>query len=159
MADTPKFIVDHNVGKLARWLRLMGYDARFFRGDEDAELVALALNEGRIIVTRDSRIMQRRLVTRGRLKALLIGSDQPHEQIRQLIDSLHLDWRFSPFSLCLECNQPLVERKKAELKELVPPYVFKTQEQFRQCPACQRIYWRGTHWRAMTRRLEGLGGG
>ena len=159
MADTPKFIVDHNVGKLVRWLRLMGYDARFFRGDDDAELVAIALKEGRMILTRDTRIMERRLVTKGRLKALLIGSDQPQRQIHQLIDSLHLDCRFNPFSLCLECNQPLVERKKAELKELVPPYVYKTQEQFRQCPSCQRIYWRGTHWRAMTRRLEGLGDG
>jgi uncharacterized protein with PIN domain len=158
MSDTPKFVVDHNVGKLARWLRLMGYDARFFRGGNDAELVAIALKEGRIIVTRDTRIMQRRLVTKGKLKALLIESDQPERQIRQLIDSLHLDWRFNPFSLCLECNQPLVERKKAELKELVPPYVFKTQDQFRQCPKCHRIYWRGTHWRAMTKRLEGLGG-
>jgi uncharacterized protein with PIN domain len=159
LTDTPKFIVDHNVGKLARWLRLMGYDARFFRGENDAELVAIALDEGRIILTRDTRIMQRRLVTKGKLRALLIASDQPHEQIRQVVDSLRLDYRFNPFSLCLECNQPLVERKKAELKELVPPYVFKTQEQFRQCPACGRIYWRGTHWRAMTRRLEGLGGG
>jgi uncharacterized protein with PIN domain len=158
MSDTPKFVVDHNVGKLVRWLRLMGYDARFFRGGSDAELVAIALKEGRIIVTRDTRIMQRRLVTKGKLKALLIESDQPERQIRQLINSLHLDYRFNPFSLCLECNQPLVERKKAELKELVPPYVFKTQEQFRQCPKCQRIYWRGTHWRAMTKRLEGLGG-
>jgi uncharacterized protein with PIN domain len=159
MSDAPKFIVDHNVGKLAKWLRLMGYDARFFRGGSDAELVAIALKEGRIILTRDTRIMQRRLVTKGKLKALLITSDQPENQIHQLIDSLKLDYHFNPFSLCLECNQPLVERKKAELKELVPPYVFKTQEQFRQCPACGRIYWRGTHWRAMTRRLEGLGKG
>jgi uncharacterized protein with PIN domain len=159
MLDAPKFIVDHNVGKLAKWLRLMGYDARFFRGESDAELVAIALKEGRIILTRDTRIMKRRLVTKGRLKALLITSDQPEKQIHQLIDSLKLDYRFNPFSLCLECNQPLVERKKAELKEVVPPYVFKTQEQFRQCPACGRIYWRGTHWRAMTRRLEGLGKG
>jgi len=147
------------VGKLAKWLRLMGYDARFFRGESDAELVAIALKEGRVILTRDTRIMRRRLVTKGKLKSLLIASDQPQLQIRQLIDSLKLDYRFNPFSLCLECNQPLVERKKAELKQLVPPYVFKTQEQFRQCPSCQRIYWRGTHWRAMTRRLEGLGGG
>jgi uncharacterized protein with PIN domain len=158
MADTPRFIVDHNVGKLARWLRLMGYDARFFQGEDDSELVAIALNESRVILTRDTSIMKRRLVTKGKLKALLIGSDQPHQQIRQVIYSLHLDYRFNPFSLCLECNQPLVERKKAEVKELVPPYVFKTQEKFRQCPACGRIYWRGTHWRAMTRRLEDLGG-
>lgn len=159
MTDTPRFIVDHNVGKLAKWLRLMGYDARFFRGESDAEMVAIALKERRIILTRDTRIMQRRLVTKGKLKALLIASDQPGEQIHQIINSLNLDYRFNPFSLCLECNQPLVERQKSELKDSVPPYVFKTQEQFRQCPACKRIYWRGTHWRAMTRRLEGLAEG
>ena len=159
MSDTPRFIVDHNVGKLTKWLRLMGYDARFFRGESDAEMVAIALKEKRIILTRDTRIMQRRLVTKGKLKALLIASDQPQKQIHQIINSLNLDYRFNPFSLCLECNQPLVERQKSELKDSVPPYVFKTQEQFRQCPACKRIYWRGTHWRAMTRRLEGLGEG
>lgn len=157
MADTPRFVVDHNVGKLARWLRLMGYDARFFDGGDDGELVSLALNEGRIILTRDTRIMERRLVTKGRLKALLIGSDQPLKQIRQVVDSLRLDYRFKPFSLCLECNQPLLDREKVEIEGLVPPYVYKTQQQFRQCPACGRFYWRGTHWRAMTRRLEGLG--
>jgi len=158
LVDTPRFIIDHNVGKLARWLRLMGYDARFFDGSDDGELVTIALDEKRVILTRDTRIMKRRLVTKGRLKALLIASDQPEAQIRQVIESLHLDIRFNPFSLCLECNQPLVERPKAEVKELVPPYVYKTQEQFRQCPACGRLYWRGTHWRAMTRRLEGWGG-
>jgi uncharacterized protein with PIN domain len=156
--DTPRFIVDHNVGKLAKWLRLMGYDARVFGGSDDTELVTIALDENRVILTRDTSIMKRRLVTKGRLQALLISSDQPEHQIRQVVDSLHLDWSFNPFSLCLECNQPLMERKKSEVKELVPPYVFKTQEQFRQCPACGRLYWRGTHWRAMTRRLEGLGG-
>jgi len=156
MADTPKFIADCNVGKLARWLRLMGYDARFFDGDDDSELVAMAKAEGRVILSRDTRIMERRLITSGRVKAVLIGSDQPERQIHQVVDTLGLDSRFRPFSLCLECNQPLVERAKDELKELVPPYVFKTQSQFMQCPNCERIYWRGTHWQAMTRKLEKL---
>jgi len=159
LVDAPKFIVDHNVGKLVRWLRLMGYDARFFDGSDDSELVAIAQTEGRVILTRDTQIMKRRVITRGRLKAVLIKSDEPERQIRQVIETLELDCRFKPFSLCLECNQELVERGKEEVKELVPPYVFKTQDQFMQCPACQRIYWRGTHWRAMTRRLEGLVGG
>ncbi len=159
MVDAPKFIVDCNVGKLVRWLRLMGYDARFFDGSDDSELVAIAQTEGRVILTRDTRIMKRRVITRGRLRAVLIKSDQPERQIHQVIETLELDCRFKPFSLCLECNRELVERGKAEVKELVPPYVFKTQDQFMQCPACQRIYWRGTHWRAMTRRLEGLVGG
>jgi len=158
MADTPKFIVDCNVGKLARWLRLMGYDACFFDGEDDSELVAIAKTEGRVILSRDARIMKRRLITSGRIKAVLIDSDQPERQIRQVIDTLGLDSRFKPFTVCLECNQPLVERAKDEVAELVPPYVFKTQNYFRQCPACKRIYWRGTHWQAMTKRLESLRG-
>jgi len=158
MADTPKFIVDCNVGKLARWLRLMGYDARFFDGSDDSELVATARAEGRVILSRDTRIMERRLITSGQIRAVLIDSDQPERQIHQVIDTLGLDSRFKPFTICLECNQPLVERGKDEVAELVPPYVFKTQNYFRQCPACQRLYWRGTHWRAMTRKLESLRG-
>ncbi len=154
MKDTPKFIVDRNVGKLARWLRLMGYDTSFFDGGDDSELVAIAKAEGRVILSRDTQIMKRRLITSGRIRAVLIQSDQPGEQIRQVIDTLNLDSRFKPFTICLECNQPLVERAKDEVKELVPPYVFKTQDYFMQCPNCGRIYWRGTHWRAMTKRLE-----
>jgi len=158
MADTPKFIVDRNVGKLARWLRLMGYDARFFDGNDDSEMVAIAKAEGRVILSRDTRIMERRLITSGQIKAVLIDSDQPERQIHQVIDALGLDSRFRPFTICLECNQPLVERGKDEVAELVPPYVFKTQNYFRQCPSCQRIYWRGTHWQSMTKRLESLRG-
>ena len=154
MRNPPKFIVDRNVGKLTGWLRLMGYDTRFFDGDDDGELVAIAKTEGRVILSRDTHIMERRLITSGQIKAVLIDSDQPRRQVRQVIDTLGLDSRFKPFSLCLECNQPLIERAKDELKELVPPYVFKTQQQFMQCPACQRIYWRGTHWQAMTKKLE-----
>jgi uncharacterized protein with PIN domain len=89
---------------------------------------------------------------------VLIDSDQPERQIHQVVDTLGLDSRFRPFSLCLECNQPLVERGKDEVKDLVPPYVFKTQDYFMQCPNCQRVYWRGTHWQAMTKKLESLRG-
>ncbi len=152
--NAPKFIVDHNVGKLAKWLRVMGYDAQFFNGADDADLVAMALAEGRVILTRDTRIVKRRVVTNGRLKAILIQSDAPEQQMRQVIDMLNLDCRFRPFALCLECNQPLQERSKEQVKDLVPPYVFQTQNQYVECPNCRRIYWRGTHWQAMTRRLE-----
>ncbi len=154
MVDAPKFIVDCNVGKLTKWLRLMGYDAQFFDGSDDSQLVAVAQAEGRVILSRDTRIMKRRVITSGQLKAILIQSDEPERQIRQVIDALGLDCQFKPFTLCLECNQPLVERSKGEVEDLVPPYVFRTQSQFRQCPNCRRIYWRGTHWRAMTKKLD-----
>ncbi len=154
MINAPKFIVDCNVGKLAKWLRLMGYDTRFFNGSDDSQLVTMAQAEGRVILSRDTQIMKRRVITRGQLKAVLIHSDEPELQIRQVIDALGLDSQFRPFTLCLECNQVLVERDKEEVKDLVPPYVFQTQSQFMQCPACHRLYWRGTHWQAMAKTLK-----
>ena len=149
-----KFIVDNNVGKLAKWLRIMGYDTLFFSSRNDAHLITTALAEGRVILTRDTQIMKRRVVTSGKLRAILIQSDKPELQIHQVIDSLNLDCQFRPFTICLECNQYLVTRNKQEVENLVPPYVFRTQNQYMQCPTCHRIYWRGTHWQAMTQKLE-----
>ena len=154
-----RFIVDHNVGKLAKWLRMMGYDSLFFDGDDDSQMVRQALAEGRMILTRDAGIMQRRVVNNGRLKALLIESEEPERQMRQVMNRLDLMKNLNPFTLCLECNHPLVERSKEEVKDRVPPYVYKTQDQYVECPACRRIYWRGTHWQAMTAKLSQLAGG
>ena len=149
-----KFIVDHNVGKLAKWLRIMGYDTLFFNGRNDANMIAIALAEGRAILTRDTQIMKRRVVTSGQLKAILIKSDEPEQQMQQVIATLNLDCQCKPFTICLECNEPLLERTKQQVKDLVLPYVFQTQSQYMECPACHRIYWRGTHWQAMTKKLE-----
>jgi uncharacterized protein with PIN domain len=154
MGNAPRFIADCNVGKLAKWLRLMGYDTLFFNGSSDSQLVATALAEGRVILSRDTQIMKRRVITSGKLKAILIQGDEPELQMRQVVSDLSLDPQFRPFTICLECNQVLVERGKGEMKELVPPYVYQTQSQFMQCPACHRIYWRGTHWQAMTNTLK-----
>ena len=154
LISNPKFIVDNNVGKLAKWLRMMGYDTLFFNGSNDSRMIATALNEDRVILTRDTQIMKRRVVTNGRLKAILIQSDEPELQMHQVIDALHLDHQFKPFTICLECNQPLLEKSKQQVKDLVPPYVFQTQKQYMECPACHRIYWRGTHWQAMTERMK-----
>jgi len=151
-----KFIVDHNVGKLTKWLRMMGYDTLFFTGDDDWQMIITALNEGRIILTRDTEIMRRGVVASGRLKAFLIRSDAPEQQIQQVVETLHLDNQFRLFSICLECNQPLEERTKPQVQGRVPPYVFRTQDNYMECPSCQRIYWKGTHWQEMTRTLDKL---
>jgi uncharacterized protein with PIN domain len=142
------------VGKLAKWLRMMGYDSLFFNGSDDSHMVSQALAEDRVILTRDSEIMKRRVVKSGRLRAVLISSEEPERQIQQLMDILDLKRQLRPFTLCLECNQPLMERKREEVRERVPPYVYKTQSQYMECPACHRIYWRGTHWEAMIRWLK-----
>ncbi len=149
-----KFFADNNVGRLAKWLRMMGYDTRFFSSGDDSSMIAIALAEDRVILTRDTQIMRRRVVTSGQLKAILIQGDEPEQQIRQVIDNLNLDCQFKPFTICLECNQPLVPRTREQVKDLVPPYVFQTQVQYVECPTCHRIYWRGTHWQAMAGKLN-----
>ena len=151
-----KFIVDHNVGKLAKWLRMMGYDTLFFTGDDDWQMIITALNEGRVILTRDTQIMRRGVVTSGRLKAILIQGDEPRQQMQQVAETLDLDFHSRLFTICLECNQTLEERTRQQVKDRVPPYVFRTQNQYMECPSCHRIYWKGTHWQAMTKQLEKL---
>lgn len=151
-----RFIVDMNVGKLARWLRMIGYDALFINGIDDDRLIDIALAEERVVLTKDTQIMRRRVVTSGRLKVVLIEKDNPKEQLYQVVKTLSLDWQSGQFTRCLECNQKLVPRTQEEVKELVPPYVFRTQNQYMQCPSCLRVYWRGTHWQRMRGELERL---
>ncbi len=154
--DSPRFIVDLNVGKLAGWLRIIGYDTLLFDHRDDKHLIHIAMTENRIILTRDTQMMKRRVITIGELKALLITSDNPGKQIYQVVKELELNPNFKPFSLCLECNQTLVKITREDARDRVPPYVFQTQSQYVECPDCHRLYWQGTHWQAMVKKLEEL---
>ncbi|MGB5925491.1 MAG: Mut7-C RNAse domain-containing protein [Dehalococcoidia bacterium] len=156
-----KFVADNNVGKLTRWLRLMGYDTVLFREKDDGQMIKIALSEDRVILTKDGQFMKRRLVTNGALKTIHIKQDDPRLQVQEVVTTLKLDYHFKPFSLCLECNRQLMTRDKEEVKDLVPAHVVETQTQYTQCPGCQRIYWPGTHWQAMVKKLQDLqsGGG
>ena len=153
----PRFIVDLNVGRLARRLRMMGYDTLFINSLDD-ELIRIALSDERVLLTKDSGIMRRRIAATGRLRAVLIQSDDVRAQFRQVVQTLHLEASSNPFSRCMECNEPLIPRTKEEIRDLVPPYVFKTQEQYVQCPKCHRVYWRGTHWQRMAQELREMAG-
>ena len=154
--DSPRFIVDLNVGKLAGWLRMIGYDTVLFDHRDDNHLIHIAMKESRIIITRDTQMMKRRVITIGELKAILIMSDNPGKQIYQVIKDLELNPNFNPFSLCLECNQTLVKITREDARDRVPPYVYHTQFQYVECPNCHRLYWQGTHWQAMVKKLEEL---
>ena len=151
-----KFVADNNVGKLARWLRLIGYDTLFFEQKDDAQMIKIALGGDRVILTKDAQFTKRRLVANGTLKTIHIEQDDPRLQVQEVVRTLKLDHHFKPFSLCLECNRLLVARDKEEVKNLVPDRVFETQTQYTQCPACHRIYWPGTHWEAMGKELQDL---
>jgi uncharacterized protein with PIN domain len=154
--ETPRFVADHNVGRLCRWMRLLGFDTLFFTGQDDGDMVKLALAENRIILTRDTHIPERRLVKSGKLKALLFVSDRPADQLCQTLQLLGLKGCFHPFTLCIEDNSLLREISRDAVCDRVPPYVFRTQECYMECLHCKRVYWRGNHWKEMMRWIEGL---
>jgi uncharacterized protein with PIN domain len=133
---------------------MLGFDSLFFTGEDDSQMVRQALAEGRILLTRDTGILKRRVVTSGRLTAVLMQSEQPEQQMKQLVSTYDIKNQSHPFTLCLECNQQLIERSPEEVKNRVPPYVYRTQKQYMECPECHRIYWRGTHWKAMLNKLK-----
>ncbi len=142
------------LGALARWLRVLDFDVAYDPALDDPDLVALAVAEGRTILTRDRRLVERRLAR----NHLLIRSDQVEEQVRQVLEELRL--RPDPARLlrrCLRCNHPLQPIPAEEARARVPPFVARTQNEFRVCPGCGRLYWRGTHVSRMSRWLERAG--
>ncbi len=144
---TPRLIVDAMLGRLAKWLRLAGYDALYWRDGSDEELIAAAQAEARVIITRDRQLAGRRGVT-----AVLVAAETLDEQIAEVRATLGGDPQ--PFSRCPECNGVLQELAHADARPLVPPYVWHTQTEFRRCAGCGRVYWKGTHWPAVQARLE-----
>jgi hypothetical protein len=135
------------VGTLAKWLRILGYDTCFDADMDDHQLVRLARAEGRVLLTRD-----RELAQRPGFKSVLLISEDLESQVSQVIAELHLE-PDRAFSRCPVCNEPLTEVDREVARERVPAYVARTHESFSTCPACQRIYWRGTHWQQMDGQL------
>jgi uncharacterized protein with PIN domain len=135
-----KLLLDGMLGRLAKWLRFLGYDTAYSPDLGDNELVRLARAQGRILLTRDRELTRRR-----GLNSLLVDSDELEQQIQQVISDLHLDIE-QPLSRCPVCNTPLREVEKLSVKKRVPPYIFRTKKHFSLCPECDQIYWRGTHW-------------
>lgn len=151
----PRFLADCNVGRLARWLRALGYDAAYHAQIGDAELVREAAAEDRVVLTRDRDLTRRRAITSGLVRAILIRDDDVRAQLRQVFTDLGLDLTHS-LTRCIECNSRLEPRAAAHVADRVPPYVRSTQTNYSQCPDCGRVYWAGTHWQRMHQVLAGL---
>jgi uncharacterized protein with PIN domain len=143
-----KFVADVMVGKLARWLRVLGLDVLYSNTFDDDEIVRLAESENRIILTRDTGLAARRIHS----SCLFIESDHYKEQVQQVLRAFDLK-EFRVFSRCLECNTPLQSIDKEDVFERVPPFVYLTQERFATCPTCGRVYWHGTHADQMLKRI------
>jgi len=148
-----KFIADAMLGKLARWMRVLGCDVEYFPSIGDRELVELAARSGRLILTRDTLLVRRR---GARSNHFFVEGDDFRNQLRQVVERFAIDPSARSLTRCLECNALLAEIGKSNVREKVPSYIYETQAEFRVCPICSRIYWRGTHWQGIVREMAEL---
>jgi len=139
------------LGRLARWLRVLGCDVEYFPSIEDAELVALAARTGRLILTRDTLLVRRK---GARANHFFVEGDHFRDQLRRVVEHFSINPAGRFLTRCLECNSLLAEIGKDSTADRVPPYVFATQTVFRSCPFCGRLYWQGTHRERMMREVE-----
>ena len=146
------FIADVMLGKLTKWLRVMGIDVVYDASVTDDQLLRRAEQERRILLTRDRRLVQRRAP----IRRLLIVSDYYHEQVRQVVQTFGLEPAIRVFTRCLRCNTCLRPVTKGAMAGRVPSYVYATQMTFKHCVACDRIYWAGTHRDNMLRQLQAI---
>ena len=147
-----KFIADTMLGRLAKWLRILGYDTLYPGQESDQRLARIAAEEDRILLTRDTG-----LASRKGFRKLLVHSNYLTEQLIEVIEAFDLRTKDRDPSLCLLCNRPLREMEKDAVRDKVPPYVFQTQSCFYHCIECGKIYWAGTHLDHIRKELEKLG--
>jgi uncharacterized protein len=143
-----RFVADVMLGKLARWLRALGHDTLYFRDAADSRLLGIALRERRRLLTRDAA-----LAARAGAAGLLVRAEGLDAQLREVAGAYGLGGP-TPLSRCLVCNGPLAPRQPAEVAHRVPPYTLATQAAFRQCEACRRVFWAGSHARGIMSRLQ-----
>lgn len=154
-AAAHRFVVDAMLGRLAHWLRAMGYDTAYLGPADDQRLLAMARAEGRILVTRDGK-----LAALAGFRGCLIRTDEIDAQLAEAVRTLGLSPPDTAWlSRCLECNTPLEPRDRQTVRGLVPERIFAIHAEFRGCPGCGRLYWAGSHADRMVARLTELLGG
>lgn len=150
-ADPPepiRFVVDGHLGKLGSFLRLAGFDALIL--DDDAAVVTAAARDGRVVLTRDRDLLKRNAIRYG----CYVRSIDPEAQLAEVFERFELANRVEPFTRCLRCNELVRSVAKADVADRVPPRSRARFEQFEVCPACNRVYWRGSHYEHLRCALQ-----
>lgn len=147
--ENPKFIADCHLGKLAKYLRLIGVDTLYFSHIEDDDLIEMANNEHRTILTRDRSLSERK-----HAPAFFLEAIDTKSQLQTLIQYYGIKQHPAPLSRCIVCNTPLQVIAKEDIIDILPKKVKKYFDYFEYCPTCDRVYWRGDHYRHMMAFLE-----
>ena len=146
-----RFVADAMLGRLAKWLRMMGYDVVYMRDASDFEVLRRARAESRLLLTRDTALAQR-----AGKQGVFIHGQSLKEQLRELSRRGFIQGPRA-VSRCPICNVPLRRISKEEARTRVPPFVYETQSEFYECPSCGRVYWAGTHWQNVQETWRELG--
>jgi uncharacterized protein len=137
----PRFVLDGHLGRLAAYLRMLGFDVLWQQQPTDADLARISADERRILLTRDLGLLKRTQVTHG----LFVRATEPEEQLREIVERLHLQRLARPFTRCLRCNAPLEPVELAAIESELPPRVRERVREVRRCGGCGKLYWAGTH--------------
>jgi uncharacterized protein with PIN domain len=144
----PRFLLDNHLGRLAAYLRMLGFDCLYGNDFQDDGMVAMLANDPRILLSRDRRLLMRKVILHGYCPRSL----DPQAQLGEVVRRFDLAGRIRPFHRCLRCNTPLVPVDKAQVLERLEPLTRRFFNEFRLCPECDQVYWKGSHYD----RMEGL---
>lgn len=147
-----KFVLDTHLGRLAAWLRMLGFDTAYRSCANDADLARISQEEQRILLTRDRGLLKRAAVTHG----YLVRETDSRRQAAEIVLRFDLRRLVRPFTRCMACNGMIVPVAKTSVRERVPEGVWRQQGEFRECPRCGRVYWEGSHHARMVDRIEEL---
>ncbi len=153
LRDT-KFVLDVHLRKLARRMRLLGFDTDYADRRDDSTLADISGRENRILLTCDRQLLMRKIVSRG----IIIRSRDPEEQIIEVIERLQLRELINPFTRCIECNGLIAAVDLSspvynDIKSSIPEGVLEWCNEFYRCTSCERIYWRGSHYDRLIKRV------
>ncbi len=147
-----RFVADAHLGRLAAYLRMLGFDTWYRRDAGDEELAAISADEQRIVLTRDRGLLKRNIVTRG----YFVHTTDPMRQLVEVLRRFDLVPRMQPFRRCLHCNAILQPATKESVADRLPPETSKHYDEFLLCPGCGQIYWKGFHYWRMRRFIESV---
>ena len=149
---SPAFVLDSNLGRLARYLRLMGFDTLYQNNYDDETVATIADQEQRIVLTRDRALLQRKIITRG----YFVREVRPRLQVKEVLARFDLYRLVEPFSRCIRCNGDLQSVDKQTIEERLEPRTRQYFDSFRICTVCGQIYWQGSHHARSLHLIEEL---
>jgi uncharacterized protein with PIN domain len=145
-----RFVLDGHLGRLAAYLRILGFDSQYQNDYSDEELTRITISQKRILLTHDRGLLKRKLILHG----YYVHSSDPRRQMVEVIHRFDLSDRIIAFNRCVHCNQELVRVKKEEISEMLMPDTRRYFSKFKQCPGCKKVYWKGSHYQQMVKLID-----